>query len=402
MKRKIIVIVACLVLMTVAFFGMKMLAGKKKRPERKPATIETKTVATTTVHNKNIRAEIPLLGKIEAAERIELYAEVSGAMLKTPKPFLEGVTFQKGELLLSIDSRTQESELRSMRSQLLNLIVQMLPDLKLDYPKSFARWDAYARSFKINEPVKALPETVTDREKYFLAAKNIPKTFYDIQSRESTLAKHRIYAPFSGEITESLIKAGTLIRTGQKLGEFIKPSTFDLEASVPLSDASKIKKGATVTLHATGDSTTYKGKVTRINSAIDRNTQTVNVYAQIESHSLKEGMFLTGTASIGVFENCFELPRRLMREDGSVLTLKNGKVITLKPEILQVKEDVVIVRGFPEGSKILENPDNYSPGMNISPKIKNSIPPNKNGNKQKNKKRGNGGGNGLGHKRSSN
>ena len=52
-----------------------------------------------------------------------------------------------------------------------------------------------------------------------------------------------ISAPFSGILTEALVTEGTLIRNGQKLGEFIDPSDYEMEVNISKSYANLLKVG---------------------------------------------------------------------------------------------------------------------------------------------------------------
>lgn len=65
---------------------------------------------------------------------------------------------------------------------------------------------------------------------------------------EETLGRYRITAPFDGQVTLSAINPGTLVRTGQKIGEFAAPGRYELEVSVGLRDAGFLEPGSIVML----------------------------------------------------------------------------------------------------------------------------------------------------------
>ena len=79
---------------------------------------------------------------------------------------------------------------------------------------------------------------------------------------EEHYQKFRISAPFTGVLTEANVNPGTLIRTGQKLGEFIDPSVYELEVAVNKSYSELLKVGKEVTLTNIDHTKTWKGKVT--------------------------------------------------------------------------------------------------------------------------------------------
>ena len=68
--------------------------------------------------------------------------------------------------------------------------------------------------------------------------------YYSIKNIEKRLSKYNITAPFNGVLTEALVTKGTLIRPGQKLGEFIDTSVFEIELAIEkrLLSIRKIKR----------------------------------------------------------------------------------------------------------------------------------------------------------------
>ena len=79
---------------------------------------------------------------------------------------------------------------------------------------------------------------------------------------ELTLAKYNITAPFDGVLVEALVTPGSLIRPGQKLGEFIQPTVFEIEAPVSASMIGFLKIGQKVTVTSTNnDSKKWIGEI---------------------------------------------------------------------------------------------------------------------------------------------
>ena len=71
-----------------------------------------------------------------------------------------------------------------------------------------------------------------EKENYFITGRGILSGFYNVKNLEQRLSKYRLVAPFSGVLTEALVTEGTLIRSGQKLGEFIDPTVYELEVAI--------------------------------------------------------------------------------------------------------------------------------------------------------------------------
>ena len=128
--------------------------------------------------------------------------------------------------MLSLNSDEFYASLQSQKSNLYNLITSILPDLRLDYPTEFKKWETYLKGFDMNKTTPKLPDFSSDKEKYFISGRGILTAYYNVKNLEVRLSKHQIRAPFSGILTEALVTPGTLVRVGQKLGEFIDPSSL--------------------------------------------------------------------------------------------------------------------------------------------------------------------------------
>ena len=219
--RKVIIVVAGIVLLGIAFLTSNYLKNSKKVPEQKVTKVE-KTVFVKEVKNGDVAINISANGNLVAKNKVDIYSEVQGVLQTTGKDFRVGVSYKKGQTLLKINNQEFYASIQSQRSSLQNLIASIMPDIRLDYPDSFESWNTYLKNFDINKTVQPLPAPKSDKEKYFITGRNIYTTFYTIKNLEARLGKYNIRAPFNGVLTEALVTNGTLVRSGQKMGELFK------------------------------------------------------------------------------------------------------------------------------------------------------------------------------------
>ncbi len=351
--RVIINIIVGILLIIGAFFIAKgIISGKEKRHSKAEKVV--KTVFVDTVHNHSIQIKVPANGNLKAARRIELYAEVQGVFKGNNKLFKVGETYQKGNLLVNMDGSEYYANIVSQRSNLYNQITAIMPDLKLDYPNAFSKWEAYLKGFDIKKSLTALPEPNSEKEKYFINGNNITSLFFTIKNMEEHYRKFQIYAPFSGVLTEANVNPGTLIRTGQKLGEFIDPSVYELEVAVNKAYSELLKVGKEVALSNIDHTKTWKGKVARVNGKVDLTTQTVAVFIAVKDKDLKEGMYLEAQLDAQEIENAVEIPRKLLVDGKEVYTVNNGLLAlkTVKP--VYFTKNTVVLKGLENGTLLLE------------------------------------------------
>ena len=93
-------------------------------------------------------------------------------------------------------------------------------------------------------------------------------------------------------MTESLVNPGTLIRSGQKLGEFVSTDDFELEVDVNQEFIDILKVGEPVILTDLSGENQWRGMVRRVNGRLDQTTQTIKVYIGVRGANLIEGMYL--------------------------------------------------------------------------------------------------------------
>ena len=275
----------------IAFMGAKSLMDSRNSPKPKEQKVVT-AVFTETVQNKLTPITISSSGNLVAKNKVELYSEVQGIFDRSGKPFKAGTYYRKGATLLKLNSDEYFATIQAQKSSLYNQLVLFLPDLRLDYPDAFPKWEAYVQAFSMNELLQPLPQPATEKEKLFVSGRNIFTAWYNVKNMEERLSKYIITAPFSGILTDALVNPGTLIRPGQKLGEFIDPGVYELEISVNAGFMELLKVGKAVTLYNLDHTKSWTGKVARINGRVHQSTQTVQVYIQVSGQGLKAGMYL--------------------------------------------------------------------------------------------------------------
>ncbi|SHJ65909.1 Multidrug efflux pump subunit AcrA (membrane-fusion protein) [Reichenbachiella agariperforans] len=351
MNRKVTIVLG-IALIAAGIFGYKKISNIEK-DEKKPAEKALSTIFTETVKNQSESINITESGRLTAKNKADIYAEVQGVMQTTGKEFKAGVQFSKGQVLVKIKSSDSYANLQAQKSVLQNLVTSILPDLRLDYPESFERWNQYVINFDIDKPIPALPETASDKEKYFITGKNIYTTYYNTKNLEIVQSKYNIRAPYSGVVTEALVRPGTVIRTGQKLGEFIDPSVYELEIAISHSMISSLAPGQNVMVSSPGSDQAWVGKVARINGKVDATTQTVLVFIDVKGEGLKEGLYLEAHIEGQKVDQVYELDSKLLVGGNKIYTVVDNKLKLVSIQVIHKTQETVIVSGLTDGTEIV-------------------------------------------------
>lgn len=353
--RKIILYVIGLLVIIGAYFASQSIANNEKKKRPTPAKV-VKTVFTDTVQNSTVKIIIPANGSLVAQRLVELYSEVQGVFKTSGKLFKPGQEYRRGENLIRIDASEYYASVQSSKSNLYNSIAAIMPDLRLDFPEVFQKWETYLSGFDLNKTTPKLPEMTSDKENYFITGRGIVSNYYNVKNLEQRLSKYNIRAPFSGILTEALVTEGSLIRSGQKLGEFIDPSVYEMEVALSKTYANLLKVGEPVVLNNLNNTESYTGRVSRVNGSIDATTQTITAYIEVKNKTLKEGMYLEANLDAKQESDAIEVNRSLVLEGDQIFVVRDSVLDIIDVNPVYFSETKVVLKNIPNGTVIVAKP----------------------------------------------
>lgn len=353
--RKISIVLGAIILLGSIFVLAPKLSKKDAPPKKEiTETVVAREVKVMTVKNGDVNSKLAIQGSLEAFNKVDIFAEVTGTLSNSNKTVKIGNYFKKGAILLDIDREEAKLNILAQKSSLLNAITTLMPDLKIDYPESFQQWKTYIDNFNVEHPIKVFPKPLNDQEKYFIASKNILSSYYSIKSAEKRIQKYTVYAPFSGVITQSNIQPGSLVRAGQKMGELMGTSLYEMKVALNLEDLQFIKTGSKVNLYSDAIPGSWTGTVKRISDQIDPNTQSVIAFIGVSGKGLREGMYLRGDLNSQTIKSAIQIPIDLLVNQNQVYAVKDEKLTLQTIEIVNTNADHAVVKGLTDNTLILK------------------------------------------------
>jgi len=346
-------IVAAIAILALGFFIKQTFADMKKPPKEDPPKSTIAPVQIRIVENIPQNANIYFSGRLMSQRKIDVFSEVNGKLVAGAKPFKDGTAFKNGEVLLKLDDSDTRYNIVANRSNFQSTLTSLLPDLKIDYEDGFDKWKNYLAAFDATKSLPDLPEVTDEKEKNFLVAKKVYNLFYSIKSQEAQLAKFTIIAPFDGIVSEANVNANTIIRAGQRVGVFVDPSNYELEAGVSVTDINKVKVGSEAQLSSTELQGNWVGKVERISEIVDAATQTVKVYLSVSGNKLYEGVYLNGIIEGVALDSAASIPRYLVVNESQVYSVENDKLHLVNVDVIHQSKDVMVVKGLADGTTIV-------------------------------------------------
>ncbi|HDZ15499.1 hypothetical protein LCGC14_1498430 [marine sediment metagenome] len=353
--RKIVLSILGVVLIVLAFY----LSGKiidSKKSFKPSAQKVVKTVFTEVVKNGTVPIVVPANGTLNAKRKVELYAEVQGVFTTGSQLFKTGTRYGKGETIIRINASEYSASVQSAKSNLYNELTSIMPDLRLDYPDIYTKWQEYLSSYDLNKSTPDLPEMTDEKERFFISGRGILSSFYNVRNLEQRLSKYRITAPYDGVLTEALVTEGTLVRSGQKLGEFINTEVYELEVAVSKAFSDLLQIGEKVALTNLTKTKTYEGTVARINGRVDQASQTIKAFIAVKDNSLREGMYLEANLDAMEEPDAIEVDRSLLQANNQIFIVRDTILDLIDVKPVYFSDRRVVLKEVPDGTVIMAKP----------------------------------------------
>lgn len=369
MRRNLIIGLIVVVLLGSGFVLMNYFAGKKTLPpERKPLE-SINYVKTEKVIYQDIPTEVVAYGRVASSQPVDLIAEVSGKLLPGQVVMKEGEKFKQGQLICRVYDVEARLNLQARKSQFLNLIASILPDIKVDFNENFAAWQQYFEKIDIESELPELPEAMNIKEKTFLATKNILSEYYSIQSLQENLRKYKIYAPYNGSIVTVNSELGSVVNPGANIARIIRTDRLELVIPVEVEDIKWVQQGAEVMIDSEENESEWTGRVIRKADYVDPNTQSINVYIAINNvngSELYDGQYLRAIIPGEQVFSAMEIPRRIMVNEHQLYVLEDSTLKIKDINVHKVNQENIIISGLEEGTQIVvEAPTNAAENMKV-------------------------------------
>ena len=288
---------------------------------------------------------------------MDVASEVQGKLIQGRQNLKPGIKFRKGELLFSINDAEARYNLRARKSGFINVIANILPDLKIDFPAQFNKWEDYVGSIKLNATLPQLPAWSSTKEKIFISTRNVLTEYFAIKSLEEQLKKFNVYAPFSGVVTDVYATNHSVVNPGTKVMRLVETGNFEIPVSIPTNQSTAISIGTEVTIYTTSGELKGSGAVVRISEVINKNTQSIDVYVRpksIEGAVFTEGEYVEVELNQAETHKGMRLPNNAVQNNYVYIYSKKDSVLTKQPvQILNTNDKGVFVQGLKNNAIVI-------------------------------------------------
>ena len=277
-------------LASIALLNLVLLSAcssetdQKNKTTAKPDAVSASMAVTLAkAQTRNIERSIIASGPVSAWEEMQLGVELSGVRV-TALNVDVGQSVKRGQLLLELDHRTLDSDLRQADASLSEAKAGLqLANI------NFNRGQQLAKSQLIS--ASALDEL---RAGVVQAQARLATTqaIRDGVQLKRDFASLR--APDDGIISKQLVQPGQVVMAGSELLRLIRRGRLEWRAELNETDLARVQTGAKIRLQ-TSSGDIVEGVVRAVSPGLDSTTRTGTLYADLPNPgSLKAGTFLEG------------------------------------------------------------------------------------------------------------
>lgn len=306
-----------------------------------PLAVETIPVEPLTF-SETVRA----VGTARARKAVDLVAEASGRITRIA--FHPGAEVAKGDILLELDDRAEQADLKAAEATLTEAQA------------------AFARQEQLNRTGNASDAAYQTAKGALLRAEA------ELDRAAALLDDRHIRAPFAGVVGLTDLVEGQMVDASTAIATLDDLSVIEVDFSMPETLLSRLETGQQVKLtSAAWPDRVFEGEISRIDTRVDAATRSIALRAEIpnDDRALTGGMFLQVEL---VLEERRQLaiPEQVLSVDGDrnlVLLARDGVAEQAEIEIGQQSDGMVeVVSGLAADARIIvTNLHRVSPGMEI-------------------------------------
>jgi membrane fusion protein, multidrug efflux system len=301
-----------------------------------------------------IGSAVLVSGPLEPAERVTLRAQVPGVI--TGLRVDRGTTVRRGQVLSVIEAAGIRGQAAGARAGIASAEANAaLARQRLEAARTLRQAGAMSE-IDYRTAVAA----------YESAQAQVAMAQAQAAQSGEAAARTVVTSPIAGVVSARMIENGEAVSPGDELFTVVNPGTLELEGSIAVADAARVRVGQPVefTLDAV-PTERHRGSVARIDPTADPATRQVGVYVQLPNQSwrLVGGQFARGRILTGASATAVLVPETAVRETASgereVFVVINGRavrrVVTLGP-----RDDaggvIAVLRGVQAGERVIVAP----------------------------------------------
>lgn len=335
-------------------------------PERRVPRVRVIEVAPET-----LKLKVETHGTVRPRTESDLIPEVSGPVVRVAPNLVSGGFFEKGEVLLEIDSRDHEAALERARATLVRA-----------ESESARAEKERGRQRKLSKRGVASAAQLDDAENAERVARAVLREARaGLGKAERDLERTKVRAPYRGRVREESVGEGQFVERGKPIAKLYAIDYVEVRLPIPDRQLAFLDlplayesgnghgPGPRVLLRAefAGAEHVWQGRVERTEGEIDPRSRMVQAVARVEDPyapndigrpPLAVGLFVRAEIEGRRVDGVFVLPRAALHDGNQVwLVDSEGRLRERQVEVLRSdRERVVLTDGLEQGDLVVVSP----------------------------------------------
>jgi RND family efflux transporter MFP subunit len=360
-------VIAALAAVAVAWWWLGSGKNQDAQAARKgPGAV---TVVTAKAEARDIPVKIKSNGTVTALQSVELRAQVTSTVREVH--IREGQSVRQGDLLFSLDARTEEANLKKSLAQ----VEKDRADLATAQRNLARQRELFEQKFISQAALDAVQNQV-DTLNGQLAIDTAA-----VEGSRVARAFMEIRAPFPGRTGAIPVRAGSLVQPGATSPPLVTIAQIDPitvsftvpETELPSLQAALARGGVEVSATPQGGSEPFKGRVVFVDNAVETASGTIRVKAEFANPQAKlwPGMFVNVELAPRLLHNATVVPAQAVQtgpESRFVYAVgEDRKVTQQKVTLAYVEQGFAVVEGVQPGARVvIEGAQNLRPGSQVA------------------------------------
>jgi RND family efflux transporter MFP subunit len=366
--------------------------------------METRRVQMVPVMERSLARLVTAPGTLAADEQISLAFKVAGRISKINIDL--GSDVRRGQIIAELETEDFKVRVAQAEAALQQARVRLgLPPEATDDPNDdrisventalVRQAQAVLEEAKLNrdraaqlvkQGLQAQAELDRTESALKVADSRYQDAIEEVRNRQAVLAQRRseltlarqqlsytvLYAPSEGAVREKRTSVGEFLAAGAPVATVMRLHPLRLRVEIPERDAQGVRSGLPVGVTVEGDVEKFSGRVVRLSPAIEEQSRTLIVEAEVDNQRgrLRPGAFAKAEIQTSTSQGAITVPASAVVTFAGiqkVFLAKDGKAVERQVILGKREADwVEITEGLKPGEMVVDSPGNLVSGQPLT------------------------------------
>ena len=367
-----------LILAAIGWWWLGMAKGRDANAARRPAG--PVVVVTAQAESRDVPVNLTANGTVTALQSVDLRSQITSTVQQVH--IKEGQFVHRGDLLFTLDSRTEEANIKKALAQ----VEKDRADLSTAQRNQARQRELFQQKFISQAALDAVENQVNTLQGQLaidLAA---------VEAAKVARAYTEIRAPFAGRTGIINVRAGSLVQPGsaniasttgasagaQPLVTITQVDPIAVAFTLPEKELpalqAAMQRGQVIAMaSANGGDEPFRGRITFIDNAVDTTTGTIRLKAEFDNprSRLWPGMYVNVQLSPRTIRNATVVPAQAVQTSPDARFVyvvgPDRKVVARNVKLAYVEQGFAVVDGLQAGARVVvEGAQNLRPGSAVA------------------------------------